>query len=214
MGHKAKSITVTGVGEVQSSPDIAILNIGVEALGPTVAEARATGADAAQRLLASLLANGVQERDIQTAFVGVQPNYEYPPNGSPRLTGYTTNNQLTITVRALDSVAKVIDDGLMAAGDTARMHGLQFSLADPELMLLEARTKAIADAKSRATTYATAAGMKVGRVQGISEAVPPQFGGSPKGMMASRLMAESSTPIQPGETKTSVTVVVQFALKR
>lgn len=203
-------ITVSGLGEVRTEPDIAIVNIGIEASGATVQEARGTGADAASKLIASVKANGVEDKDIVTTSVNIYPQYFYSQNEPPRITGYIANNQLAVTVRDLDKAGKVIDDGVAAAGDAARLQGISFGIDDPKPFLKEAREKAIADAKSRAETYAAAAGVKVGAVLSISESSgstgpilrAPATGGS----------FDSATPIQPGETTVSTTVAIRFAI--
>jgi uncharacterized protein YggE len=203
-------ITVSGLGEVRTEPDIAIVNIGIEASGATVQEARDTGADAASKLIASVKANGVEDKDIMTTSVNIYPQYFYSQNEPPRITGYIANNQLAVTVRDLDKAGKVIDDGVAAAGDAARLQGISFGIDDPQPFLKEAREKAIADAKSRAETYAAAAGVKVGVILSISESSgstgpilrAPATGGS----------FDSATPIQPGETTVSASVAIRFAI--
>ena len=204
-------ITVSGLGEVRTEPDIAIVNIGIEASGATVQEARDSGADAANKLIASVKANGVEDKDILTTSVNIYPQYFYSQNEPPRITGYIANNQLAVTVRDLDKAGKVIDDGVAAGGDAARLQGISFGLDDPKPFLKEAREKAIADGKSRAETYAAAAGVKLGVILSISESSSstgpilraPATGGS----------FDSATPIQPGETTVSASVAIRFAIE-
>ena len=204
-------IIVSGLGEVRTEPDIAIISIGIEASATTVQEARESGAAAATRLIASLTANGVEDKDILTTSVNIYPQYFYSQNEPPRITGYIANNQLAVTVRDLDKAGKVIDDGVAAAGDAARLQGISFGIDDPKPFLKEAREKAIDDAKSRAETYAAAAGVKVGVILSISESSSstgpilraPATGGS----------FDSATPIQPGETTVSASVTIRFAIE-
>ena len=68
-------IWVTGRGEATSAPDLAILNLGVEALADTVSEAREQAATAMAGTVAALQANGIVERDIQTSFFNISPRY-------------------------------------------------------------------------------------------------------------------------------------------
>lgn len=209
--NTTNGITVSGLGEVRAAPDIAIINIGIEASGATVQEARDKGADAANKLIASLKGNGVEDKDILTTSVNIYPQYFYSQNDPPRITGYIANNQLAVTVRDLEKAGKVIDDGVAAGGDAARLQGIAFGIDDPEPLLKEAREKAVADAKSRAETYAGAAGVKIGAIVSISESSStgspilraPATGGS----------FDSATPIQPGETTVSANVAIRFAIE-
>lgn len=210
---QSTGITVNGSGEARGVPDIAMVNIGIEAQGATVAEARSKGAEAATRLIASLKANGLQDRDIRTTNVSIQARYEYPENREPRIVGYTAMNMLVVTIRSLDNAGKVIDDGVAAGGDSARLQGIAFGFDNPEALLSEARTKAIENARKRAEDYAKAAGVKVGQVEVISEfsAASPY----PDAPATGRAFAdEFQTPIQPGETTTTVTVTVRYAIER
>lgn len=207
-----EGITVSGTGEAFAPPDVATLTLGIEVSAPTVAEARERAADAADRLIAAVKANGVQDRDIQTTYIAVNPLYDYTPTGSPpRITGYSVANILTVRVRDLDRVSAVIDDALGAAGDAARLNGIQFGIDNREALLREAREKAIADARARAETYAAAAGVRVGEVRSISEVSSPS-------VVVPRAPATGAdargTPIEPGEASLSVTVTVTFALAR
>ncbi len=204
-------ISVTGLGEVRAEPDIATLTIGIEASAPTVQEAREKGADAATRLINSLKSNGVDEKDIVTTSVNIYPQYFYPQNEPARITGYIASNTLAVTVRDLDNAGKVIDDGVTAAGDAARLQGIAFGIDEPEPYLKEAREKAVADAKSRAETFAAAAGVKVGTLLSISEASAPS-GPILRAPATGGAAYDTATPIQPGQTTVSVTVSVRFAI--
>lgn len=204
-------ISVSGLGEVRTEPDIAIINIGIEASGATVQEARDKGADAANKLIASLKSNGVEEKDILTTSVNLYPQYFYSQNDPPRITGYIANNQLAVTVRDLEKAGKVIDDGVAAGGDAARLQGIQFGIDDPEPLLKEAREKAVADARSRAETYAAAAGVKLGAIVAISESSPSSI--PILRVPATGYDAAAETPIQPGETMVSASVAIRFAIE-
>ena len=57
-------IWVTGQGEVSADPDVAVLNLGVEAFATTVAEARSDAATAIGEVLTTIKAQGIADRDI------------------------------------------------------------------------------------------------------------------------------------------------------
>lgn len=68
-------IWVNGQGEASAKPDLALLNLGVEAFADTVAEARTDAAAAMEQVLGVLANQGVENRDIQTRFFNVSPRY-------------------------------------------------------------------------------------------------------------------------------------------
>ena len=68
-------IWITGQGEATSEPDLAILNLGIEALADTVSEASEQAATAMEGTVAALRTNGIAERDIQTRFFNISPRF-------------------------------------------------------------------------------------------------------------------------------------------
>ena len=68
-------IWVTGRGEATSVPDLAILNLGIQASADTVSEARDQAATAMEGTVVALRANGIAELDIQTTFFNISPRY-------------------------------------------------------------------------------------------------------------------------------------------
>lgn len=202
-------ITVTGSAEVRAIPDVLFVTLGVEHTAPRASEARARATEAMAQLLGVLRGAGVQTRDIQTASVTLQPIYDYNSSEGRTLRGYTAAQSLAVILRDLERSGEVIDAALEAAGDAARMNGLRFGFSNPAGLLTQARREAIADARSRAETYAAAAGVAVGAVLSIVEATEPPSRPVPRGMLEAKAM---STPIEAGEEGVTASVVIQFAV--
>jgi uncharacterized protein YggE len=212
---EVSGITVSGVGEARGTPDLLYLNLSIEATASSVSLARAQGAAAAEKVIASVKANGVVDADIKTAHIALQPVYEYPQNAAPRLTGYQYLNALVVTVRDIPASGKIIDEALLTGGDNARMNGLQFGFSNPETLLAEARQKAIADARSRAELYATGAGVSVGPVEHVSEFTGSSVYPRPPATGAPSLFdSTGGSPVQPGQNSVSVTITVRFGIAR
>lgn len=68
-------ISVSGQGSVTVTPDIAVINLGVEVSRPTVEEARNEAAALMTAMQEALTRNGVEERDIATRFFNIYPQY-------------------------------------------------------------------------------------------------------------------------------------------
>ncbi len=206
-------ITVSGVGEVQAPPDIAVIAIGVEVTAPSVGEARDSAAVAGNAVLAAVRESGVRDADIRTVGLQLNPQYDYSRDSTPKIIGYQASNQFSVKVRAMDTVGGVIDGAVIAGGDAARLNGITFAIDDPSPLVAEARKKAVADARLRAETYAAAAGVTVGAVLGIWEESAPAPPVRPMMMMARvESMQMADTPIQPGETTVTASVTVRFGL--
>lgn len=200
-------ITVGGTGETRVVPDTVFVNLGIEFSAPRAADARLSAADAAHRLTDSLRAAGVADRDIQTAHISLQAQYDYG-NGTQTLRGYTAASTLSLTLRDISASGAIIDSALDAAGDAGRLNNLRFGFSNPAAAYAEARRAAVHDAFERAGTLAEAARLRLGPVVSIVE-LSGANAPSPKRLMAERA---SATPIEPGESTLTVSLVVQFSI--
>ena len=70
-----QGILVNGSGQATAVPDLAILNLGVQSLADTVAEAREQSAVAMGRVTEALKARNIEDRDIQTSNFNIFPRY-------------------------------------------------------------------------------------------------------------------------------------------
>ncbi|MFQ5860282.1 MAG: SIMPL domain-containing protein [Dehalococcoidia bacterium] len=76
-GIQPSGIWVTGLGKVSVQPDLALLNLGVEVLAPTVQGAVGRASASMNAILDALTRRGIAERDIQTRFFNIYPRYNY-----------------------------------------------------------------------------------------------------------------------------------------
>ncbi|HTC86477.1 MAG TPA: SIMPL domain-containing protein, partial [Candidatus Acidoferrum sp.] len=76
------TISVSGTGRVILSPDVADLRLGVTIQRTTVKAARADAATAMTAVIAALKNAGIDDKDIQTSALSLQPQYDYSNNGN------------------------------------------------------------------------------------------------------------------------------------
>jgi len=166
-------VSVTGEASVSAAPDSAVIRIGVSTQAATAREASNANAQKMTAVLAALKDGGIAEKDIQTAWLSLQPQYETGRPGAPRVIGFQASNQLNVKVRDIKAVANVLDRAI-AAGATD-VSGIEFVVSEQSKLLDQARAQAIADARRKAELYVNAAGSHVGQVISIVEdnAVPP-----------------------------------------
>src|SRR3954447_26986500 len=99
-------LDISATGEVTRVPDVALISAGVVTRSATATGALQDAADRMQRVLGALKRAGVEDRDIQTSNVSLNPEYRYVENQPPQLTGYTASNQLTIRFRDIRNSGK------------------------------------------------------------------------------------------------------------
>lgn len=205
-------LDINATGEVTRIPDVAIISAGVVSRSPTASAALQDAADRMQRVLTALKRAGVEDRDVQTSNVNLNPEYRYPDNQSPQLVGYTATNTVTVRFRDIRNSGKILD-ALVAQGAN-QINGPSLTIDKPEAALDEARAKAIAAGRARAELYARGLGLRVVRVVAVSESgnsypVPP-----PMPMYARAEMAQAAdTKIVPGEQKLQVNLAMTFELQ-
>lgn len=210
-GTSEHTISVSGTGRVLIDPDIADLRLGVTVEKPTVKEARDANAQAMTAVIASLRQLKVADKDIQTSTLSLTPVYDYRPDGEqPRLIGYNLTNAVAVTIRDLDVVGDAIDAALSAGATT--LDGVTFRVEDQAAAEKQAREAAMAEAKAKAQTLASAAGVSIQGVASVSETVAPvpypvYFSG-----VRDLAAEEASTPVEPGTNEVSVTVAVVYVI--
>ncbi len=184
-GSDSTGIWVSGVGTLSLSPDLALLELGVDTRATNISEANSQASAAMDAMIEALKARGVKDEDIQTSRFSVYPRYEYVEEevdgvrtGREVLTGYRVRNNATVKLRDLDTVGEVIDEVVTAGGDDVRINGIDFTLEDPKPKMAELRQMAVADAKTKAEHLAELSDVTVGRLIYISEgAAGPSVGG-------------------------------------
>jgi uncharacterized protein len=203
-------LTVSAQGEIKVAPDIATISIGVVTQGQAADVALAANTAEMNAVVAVIKRDGVADKDIQTANLSVNPQYQYGQNEPPKLTGYEARNQLTVKIRALKKVGKVVDAVAGVGGN--QINGISFGLDDDGKAMDAARVDAMKKASARAELYAGAANMKVDRILSISEggAAAPPF---PIAMARAEMAGSPPPPMAPGELTVTADVTVAFLLK-
>ena len=211
-GGQQAGIWVNGEGTVTAEPDLAVLSLGVETLADTVSVARQQAAEAMSRIMDAMRGEGIAEKDIQTRYFNIQPEYTYDDFRKRQvLTGYRVTNTVTVKVRALNTMGAVIDGSVAAGGNAIRINGVQFTIEDPSTLRTQAREAAVRDALAKAQQFASLTGVQLGRLLFISEsggAVPvPYLAGRAFSLEAAKDVA---TPISTGELDVRVNVQAVF----
>ena len=210
----ATLLNVSAQAEARRVPDVATLSAGVVTQAVDGNTAMRDNAVQMDKVMAAIKAAGIAEPDIQTSGINLSPQYRYADNEAPRITGYQANNTVSLKVRDITKLGKVLDS--LAAQGANQINGPSFEIDQPEPVYDEARLAALKKAQARAETYAKALGLRVRRIVSINEG-----GGDfprPMPMMMMRAQAADGmakeTSVSPGETTLSANLDVVFELGR
>ncbi|MGE4460640.1 SIMPL domain-containing protein [Stenotrophomonas acidaminiphila] len=209
----ATLLNISAQAEARRVPDVATLSAGVVTQAADGNTAMRENAVQMDKVMAAIRAAGIAERDIQTSGVNLNPQYRYADNEAPKITGYQASNTVSLKVRDITRLGKVLDS--LAAQGANQINGPSFEIDQPEPVYDEARLAALKKAQARAETYAKSLGLRVRRIVSISEGSsggfrPPM----PMMAMARAGKAEMDTAVAPGETTLSVNLDVVFELGR
>ncbi len=172
------TITVTGKGEVKATPDVSKFSVTIEETAKDQTKALAQSSEKVNTLITTLRTIGIAEKDIKTEYTSVNPKYEYqsakmeimiypPTPANPVITGYTSSHTLSVKVRNLDNISAV--QKAFADAKVQNVSGPDLSIDDIDALKLDARAKAIADAKDQAKVLARQLHVRLTNIVGFNE---------------------------------------------
>ncbi len=213
LAASAAGISVTGTAERMVQPDLARIELGVETQGDTAQAAVTENATLMTKVRNLLLNFGIPEADLTTSAFSLAPQYRYPKDSEPVLTGYRASNVLEITLRGdLKRAGEVLDLATKAGAN--RVQNVTFSVQRSEELQLELLAEAVGNGKQRAEKLAQAAGVKMGKLLDLSDSatsvIPYRI--NFREDYGALKAAYDSTPIQPGQIKISAQVNLQYDL--
>ena len=206
-----RTVSVTGVGTAHATPDMAILSFGVQTVEGAVRSAITNNTNAMVQVQSILEAQGIDPADISTTTYNLYVQEVYQ-NGRPTgETRYHVNHQLTVKLRDISKTGDILQ---MAIDSGANQVGsIRFVVSNTEALQAQAREKAMADAKARATQLAEGLGASLGSLQLVSEhqARPTDPYGESRNFDASA--DSSSVPVSSGSYSVNITINAVFGIE-
>jgi uncharacterized protein YggE len=171
-------ITVSGKGEIKAVPDVSKFMVTVEETAKDQSTALNASSEKVNNVIDLLKKAGIEEKDIKTEYTNVNPKYEYPSgraeimiyppvSANPVIVGYTSSHTLSVKVRDIGKVSDV--QQIFAGAKVQNISGPDLSIDDVDGIKIDAREKAIADAKAQAEVLAEQLGVRLGKIVSFSE---------------------------------------------
>jgi uncharacterized protein len=205
-------IQVSARATVQRAPDRAVVQLAVETLAETAADATASNAATMERVLGALRQLGIPEARIRTTRIELHPRYDHRREAvQPVIIAYQAVNQVVVRLDDIAQVGRVIDAAVAAGAN--RVTGISFELSDPDAAYHEALRIAVGRARAEAQVVADALDETLGPPLQVStgglQLPPPQAR-----MEAMRMEMDVApvTPVQPGELDVHATVSITYRL--
>jgi uncharacterized protein YggE len=190
------------------------LDVGVISQGAT-SEAAAELNAKQSRLVIDTLGKALPAANIQTVNFSVNPNYQYPKDGSPpTILGYTANNTVRLAVDDLSLVPKLVDAATKAGA--SNVNRVNFMLRDESKARAEALGKAADQARAGAIALADRLHVKLGPLLRIEEEQPVIVAPGRQVELSSAAKAgpAAATPIEPGSIEVHASVSLTFQVSQ
>jgi uncharacterized protein len=162
-----RTITTSGDATIYAAPNEVTVSLGVEIFENTLEDAKTHNDEASQRLIKSIKAMGIDDKDIQVARMNVEIVYENRAQPVQGVQGYRTTRSYSVKLKDLNQFEQLIDTALKNGAN--RLLGFRFDSTDLPKLRDQARTQAIMAAKDRATLLAAQLNCQPGRPMTISE---------------------------------------------
>lgn len=207
-------ITVSGEGMVEAAPDRATISVGVITRDKNPSEVQNSNAKAASSVINSIVALGIDRKNISTGNYSFNPIYRHTDNGKRILEGYEATNSVTIIVDDLKLVGKIIDAALNHGAN--RVDSLNFGLRDKNFHQDEALRLAVLDAKRKAEIVARTLGKSIVSVRSVS--INSNHVSAPRNYKMAAMAEDAAvgfeTPIESGTLQCVANVHVEFEISR
>lgn len=216
LGHSQSSkaasptatISVTGSGTVQGTPDTVSFEVGVQTTGSTAVHALELNNIRMRAMEKALSRHGVTKKDMQTSGLDIYAN----TNSSGQVTGFTASDDLSVTMHQLRDAGGAIDAAAHAVGNGIQLSGITFSISNESKLLAAARAKAMQNAYIEATQVAQGGHATVGALVKVTDQENTGSTGVVFPVYAQASATSSNVPVEAGSQSISVQVSVVYAL--
>ncbi|MDZ4745000.1 MAG: SIMPL domain-containing protein [bacterium] len=208
-----RMVTVEGEAEAFFAPDRASVELGVETEGKDAEDVKADNDKVMRKLIAELKKAGIDQLDIQTSMVALQPIYNWKPDGQREFVKFQMRNTLHVTVKDLAKLDAVMGVSIDVGGNI--LQNINFTLSTAKTVRDDLRVQAARDAKRKAEALAAAVGARAGKpLTIIANEYYPQPMMQREMMMSKNQMADEGGPtVATGQLHMRVTVNATFELE-
>jgi uncharacterized protein YggE len=206
----APYVRVHGDATISQAPDRVQLDVGVISQGATSQAAADLDARQSKAVIDSLR-QALPSANVRTVNFSVNPNYQYPKDGSPpTILGYTANNTVRLQLDDLNLLPAVIEAATKAGA--SNVNRLNFALRDESKARAEALGKAADQARAGAAALAEKLHVRLGRLLRIEEEQPVIV--SPGRQVEFTAAPASGASIEPGSIDVHASVSVTFEVNQ
>lgn len=159
-------ITVSGSAEVKVVPDVVYLRLGVETRDVNLDPAKRQNDDRIKDVLKYLRKKGVPDKNVQTDFMSVEPEFNYDVSRIKPV-NYVARKSVEVKLTDLRKFEEIMSGALEHGVNY--VHGVEFRTSELRKHRDEARAMAARAAREKADALAGELGVRRGKVLSINE---------------------------------------------
>jgi hypothetical protein len=187
------TVRVHGQTTLSVEPDQVQFDIGVVTQAAAAKDATDQNASRSSGLVQELKA-AFPSATIKAVNFSVNPNYQYPREGTPTIAGYTANNTVRLLLNDISRLQTVIDIAIKSGANS--INRLTFTLRSENSVRAQALAGAARQAKAGAEALADSLGLTLGRLVTVDEGQPVVVS-PPREITFDKLQSTSLEPISP-----------------
>lgn len=208
-------ICVSGEEKIQATPDIAEITYSVYTQEKDAKSCQTKNATEVDAVISLLKEKGIDEKNIRTNNVGLDPIYDW--NNGRKITGYEMTTEIVVSSVPIDEAGTIISDSVNAGINS--IDSVQYQCSNFDELYAEALKNAITSARKKADLMAEAGGKKVvamTQVQEVSscdQAVAYSSNNMKQMAVMEADSAGTGTSLMPGQVEVEAEVSVTFSIE-
>lgn len=208
-------ICVSSEEKIQATPDIAEITYSVYTQEKDAKSCQTKNAEDVDAVVALLKEKGIDEKEMKTSNVGLNPIYDW--NNGREITGYEMTTEIVVSSVPIDEAEAIISDSVNAGINS--IDSVQYQCSNFDELYAEALKNAITSARKKAELMAEAGGKKVvamTQVQEVSssdQAVAYSSGNMKQMAVMEASSADTGTSLLPGQVEVEAKVSVTFSIE-
>ena len=159
-------VDVTGNAQMTVSPDKVVVYAQVITKASTADEAKNMNSEISDKVMAALLAAGIEKTDIETENYNIYQDCEWTQSGQ-KCKGYAASNNMKIGSKNFDNAGKIVD-AVVDSGALISYINYELSLEKQNEYKKIVLAEAAKDAKSKADAIAVGFEKRVGKLISVS----------------------------------------------
>lgn len=206
-------ITVSGEEKMKATPDIAEIRYSVYTQEKDAKSCQTTNAQDVDAVLSLLKGKGIDEKDIKTSNVGLNPIYDW--NNGRKITGYEMTTEIVVSSVPIDEAGTIISDSVNAGINS--IDSVQYQCSNFDELYEDALKNAITAARKKADLMAEAGGKKVVAMTQVQELSSSDqavaYASNNMKQMAEMDSADTGASLMPGQVEVEAEVSVTFSIE-